>query len=105
MLFLTKSSNETVLLFNVKSCTIINVNLKVVQYTGSLQHSMVRFLAGVPSSEGYRDAIEHKVGRELTSAARECSSQIIECCMGFYGRQFVIYTHARTHAGTHAHTY
>jgi hypothetical protein len=43
---------------------------------GSLQHLMVRFLEGVPSSEVYRDAIEHEVGRELTSAARECSGQM-----------------------------
>jgi hypothetical protein len=46
------------------------------KWNGSLQHLMVRFLEGVPSSEVYRDAIEHKVGRELTSAARECSGQI-----------------------------
>ncbi len=36
---------------------------------------MVCFLEGVPSSEVYRDAIEHEVGCELTSAAREWSGQ------------------------------
>jgi hypothetical protein len=34
---------------------------------------MVRFLAGAAASEVYRAAIEHEVGRELTSVARECS--------------------------------
>ena len=36
---------------------------------------MVRFLAGGAASEVYRAAIEHEVGRELTSVARECSGQ------------------------------
>jgi len=31
---------------------------------------MVRFLAGAAASEVYRAAIEHEVGRELTSVAR-----------------------------------
>ncbi len=43
------------------------------QFNGSLRHFMVRFLAGAPSSEVYRASIEQEVGRELTSAARECS--------------------------------
>ncbi len=33
------------------------------------------------------------------------SQQIIECCMVFYGRQSVIYKHARMHARTHARTH
>jgi hypothetical protein len=73
-------------------------SLKTVfqEVNGSLQHLMVRFLEGVPSSEVYRDAIEHEVGRELTSAARECSGRTsvqsalsvgLEDCKRISGRQ------------------
>ena len=36
---------------------------------------MVYFLAGATASEVYSPAIEHKVGRELTSIARKCMGQ------------------------------
>jgi hypothetical protein len=90
---------------------------------------MVCFLTGAPASEVYRAAIEHEVGPELTSAARECRGQTsvqsalsyltcecapkrklaIKCCMGFYGRQSLTNTrthisHARTHI-SHARTH
>ena len=37
---------------------------------------MVRFLSGATASEVYIDAIEHKVGRELTSVTRDCRGQM-----------------------------
>ena len=80
----------------------------------ALQHTMAHFLLWAPASEDYRVAIEHKVGFELTSAARECSRQMsvqsalstslvcapkrksaIECCMVLYGLQS-LHTHSHT---------
>ena len=80
----------------------------------ALQRTMAHFLLWAPASEDYRAAIEHKVGFELTRAARECSRQMsvqsalstslvcaskiksaIECCMVLYGLQS-LHTHSHT---------
>ena len=42
---------------------------------GAFSCGSSRKCAGAAASEAYRDAIEHEVGRELTSIARECRGQ------------------------------